>query len=488
MDRPPQGTRVRFAPSPTGRLHVGGARTALFNWLLARHQGGTMLLRIEDTDTARSTRESETSLLRDLRWLGIDWDEGPDVGGPHGPYRQSERRAVYAQAAAQLLRAGWAYPSAEASHEDTMPEDEAPYPSSSPARPIPEFDPEAVARQVLDGTAPAIRFRLPKTPIRYDDAVRGAMEIDPQTLSDFVLLRSNGLPTYNFACVVDDAAMRITHVLRGEDHLYNTSRQVLLDDALQLERPHFVHLSLILDEDRAKLKKREGRAGTFVDEYRTRGYLPEALMNFLALLGWSPESGEDLLRPEQLVEQFDVKRVTRAAAIFDVQKLRWMAGEYLRALDVDALAESAAPFLQAAGLEASAAQRRIWATTFQRYLVSLDELPPLVQEVLHPGSPDDEARQALQGDQVSAVLHDLATRLARSRDAGPVDGAIFKQLLQESGKACGAKGKALFQPVRAALTGRGHGPDLPQLFDVMGSDEALRRLENALAGADGAPG
>jgi glutamyl-tRNA synthetase len=279
---------VRFAPSPTGRLHVGGARTALFNWLFARHHNGVMVLRIEDTDTERSTRASEDSLLRDLRWLGLDWDEGPDVGGPHGPYRQSERCQKYAAAAAQLVRDGLAYPSAD-SEADVAASESRDHKTPRERTPVAAFDATALAQQIIAGTSPAIRFRLPEGMIHYEDAVRGPLQIDTDTLSDFILLRSSGLPTYNFACVVDDADMQITHVLRGEDHLYNTSRQVLLYDALQLARPQFVHLSLILGEDRTKLKKRDGREGTFVDEYRTRGFLPDALVNFLALLGWSPQ-------------------------------------------------------------------------------------------------------------------------------------------------------------------------------------------------------
>jgi nondiscriminating glutamyl-tRNA synthetase len=485
MDSTP---RVRFAPSPTGRLHVGGARTALFNWLFARHQGGTMVLRIEDTDIERSTRQSEDSLLRDLRWLGIDWDEGPDVGGPHGPYRQSERRDAYVAAAVQLLRAGVAYPSDDADPQATASSESHARQAPRQRTPMPRFDVEETVRQLSSPRPPAIRFRLPEETIHYEDVVRGRMQIDPGTLSDFVLIRSNGLPTYNFACVVDDAAMQITHVLRGEDHLYNTSRQVLLYDALQRVRPQFVHLPLILDEDRAKLKKRQGREGTFVDDYRQRGFLPEALMNFLALLGWSPESGDDILDRRRLIAEFDLQRLSRAAAVFDVQKLRWMGGEYLRALDPQELAARALPFLQSAALEATEAQRLVWIRTFQRYLVSLDELPQLVRDVLEPGAADAEAAEALRGAQVPGLLGDLVARLQSMPQPEAIDGPTFKGLLKDSGKACGVKGKALFQPVRAALTGRGHGPDLPQLVEVIGGTETLHRLQRAADAVGSPPG
>ena len=476
MDGDSQVVRVRFAPSPTGRLHVGGARTALFNWLFARRHAGTMVLRIEDTDASRSTAESETSLLRDLRWLGLDWDEGPDTGGPHAPYRQSERRPVYAEAAARLVRAGLAYPSLEP-EDDSIPHLDPKARGKAKVRPtIPEFDAEALAQEILAGEAPAIRFRLPEKIIQYEDFLRGTMEIDPETLSDFVLLRATGLPTYNFACVVDDADMQITHVLRGEDHLYNTSRQVLLYDALNFQRPQFVHLSLILDENRAKLKKRDGYDGTFVDEYRRQGFLPDALVNYLALLGWSPESGDDILEPQRLVREFDLKRISRAAAIFDVQKLHWMGGEYLRAMPVEELADRLAPFLEEASLHSTPEQRLLWARAFQKYISSLDALPPLVKDILEPQAADADAQQALSGEGVGALLSDLAERLASAEVVAPVDGAQFKKLLQESGKACNMKGKLLFQPVRAALTARGHGPDLPLLFDVMGSTAAVQRL------------
>ena len=482
MDRHSQAPRVRFAPSPTGRLHVGGARTALFNWLFARHHNGIMVLRIEDTDAQRSSKESESTLLRDLRWLGLDWQEGPDVGGPHGPYRQSERLDKYAAAAAQLVRGGLAYPSPDFETEEssTEPRDHK-MPRQRPS--IAAFDKEALAQQILEGSAPAIRFRLPEGMIDYDDAVRGSMRIDTGTLSDFVLLRSSGLPTYNFACVVDDADMQISHVLRGEDHLYNTSRQVLLYDALQLVRPLFVHLSLILGEDRAKLKKRAGQEGTFVDEYSTRGFLPDALVNFLALLGWSPESGEDVLTRQQLIDAFDLQRLSLSPAVFDVQKLHWMGGEYLRAMELQDLVLQAQPFLQAAGLSGTVAQQESWARTFQKYIASIEELPRLVQEVLEPGDADVDAAEALKGEAVSVLLLDLAERLQEAVASAPVDGARFKELLQESGKSLAIKGKSLFQPVRAALTARGHGPDLPLLFEVLGATTALKRLRQAAAGA-----
>src|SRR5262245_52900214 len=291
----PSPVRARFAPSPTGRLHVGGARTALFNWLFARHHGGTLVLRIEDTDAERSTPAAEKALLEDLRWLGIDWDEGPDVGGPHGPYRQTERLSIYAAHVERLLAAGTAFrcfctdADLERKRQAQLAAGQEPHYDGTCRTLTPD---EITARR---GTPHAIRFHVQPGRVEFADRVRGDMAFDANAVGDFVLLRSIGMPTYNFACVVDDAAMQITHVIRGEDHLSNTLRQVLLYQALGLPLPEFAHVSLIVDEERAKLKKREGRTGTYVDEYRAAGYPAPALVNFLALLGWSSTSGDEIL-------------------------------------------------------------------------------------------------------------------------------------------------------------------------------------------------
>jgi len=474
--------RVRFAPSPTGRLHVGGARTALFNWLYARRHGGTLVLRIEDTDLERSTRAAETALLDDLRWLGIDWDEGPDRGGPHPPYRQSERLDVYAAAAARLLDGGLAFrcfcsdADLERKRASQIAAGHEPRYDGS-CRDLPGAE---IERRQAGGAPHTIRFRVPDAVVRFPDRVRGAMQFESRTVGDFVLVRSSGLPTYNFACVVDDAAMAITHVIRGEDHLSNTLRQVLLYQALGLPMPEFAHVSLILGEDRTKLKKREGQEGTYVDEYRTRGWLPEAVVNFLALLGWSSSSSDEILTRERLCAEFDLDRVSRSPAIFDVQKLRWMGGEHLRAAPLAELVRAATPFLEAAGLPESAAYAAPWLLAFRDGIACLAELPERVRELLDPGTPEPEAAAALQTPGARRLLAVVTEKLERGAgDTARLDGATFKGILQGCGKELGLKGRDLFMPARAALSGRTHGPELPLLFDALGADRALERLHRA---------
>jgi nondiscriminating glutamyl-tRNA synthetase len=483
--------RVRFAPSPTGRLHVGGARTALFNWLYARHHGGTLVLRIEDTDVERSTRDAEAALLDDLRWLGIDWDEGPDRGGPHPPYRQSERLEIYQRAATPLLDSGGAFlcfcsdDELERKRAQQVAAGEEPrYDGACRALAAAE-----VQRRRDHGEPHTIRFRVPTKSVRFHDRVRGDMHFESNVVGDFVLVRSNGLPTYNFACVVDDDAMRITQVIRGEDHLSNTLRQVMLYEALGLARPEFAHVSLILGEDRTKLKKRAGQEGTYVDEYRTRGWLPEALVNFLALLGWSSTSGEEILSPERLCAEFDLDRVSRSPAVFDVQKLRWMGGEHLRATDTARLGPLSVPFLRAAGLEGEVPRAHHWVMAFRDGIACMAELPAHVRELLDPGLPEPEAAEALRAPGARRLLPLLAERVERSTAPAPLgpaepadrplDGAGFKALVQDCGRELSLKGRDLFMPVRAALSGRTHGPELPLLFDALGQARVVTRLRAA---------
>ncbi len=467
--------RARFAPSPTGRLHVGGARTALFNWLFARHHGGTLVLRIEDTDQERSTRPAEAALLTDLQWMGIDWDEGPDCGGPFGPYRQTERLALYAEHAARLVASGDAFACFCTDAELEVKRQAQIAAGGEPrydgtCRDLPAAEVEARRNR---GVASVTRFRVPSRPVHFEDNVRGRIEFGADTVGDFVLLRSNGLPTYNFACVVDDVAMQITHVIRGEDHLSNTLRQVLVYETLHFAQPVFAHVSLILGEDRSKLKKRAGQEGTYVDEYRDRGYLPDALVNFLALLGWSSATGDEVLTRERLRAEFDLGRVSRSPAIFDVQKLRWMAGEHVRAAPVAGLVSLAQPFLAAAGLPTDPLRVQAWILAFRDSIACLAEIPVRVRELLELGEPEPEAAAALQTPGARGLLALVDERWGTRTD---LDGAAFKVLLQESGKALGLKGREVFMPARAALTGRIHGPDLPLLFDSLGAAAARERL------------
>src|SRR5204862_6264777 len=332
--------RVRFAPSPTGQLHVGNARTALFNWLLARGSNGTFILRIEDTDAERSTRESEGEILRDLRWLGLDWDEGPDVGGPRGPYRQSERMHRYQSDAKELLGADAAY-YCFCSTAQLGAEREEAVAAGRTARyagTCRRLSRDQAAARIAAGERPAIRFRvLEARDAVSTDIVRGDVRFHTDVIGDPVIVRADGHPAYNFAVVVDDALMEVTHVIRGEDHISNTPRQVLLYEALGFAPPSFAHLALVLGPDHSPLSKRHG--ATSVAEFRAKGYLPEALVNYLALIGWSPGNDDELLPVEELARRFSLDRVGHSAGVFDEEKLAWVNRHYLKMADSRRIAE-----------------------------------------------------------------------------------------------------------------------------------------------------
>src|SRR5262249_7043568 len=341
----PQRMRVRFAPSPTGKLHVGNARTALFNWLLARGQGGRFVLRIEDTDAERSTRESEAAITRDLSWLGLDWDEGPDVDGPHGPYRQSERLHLYASYAAELLAADKAYhcfcstAQLEAERQEALATGRPAHYAGTCRR----LSKAQAAARMAAGERPAIRFRVPhEHDVVFTDAVRGEVRFQSEVIGDPVIVRADGHPAYNYAVVVDDAWMEITHVIGGEDHISNTPRQLLLYEALGFTPPIFAHLSMVMGPDHAPLSKRHG--ATSVGEFRARGYLPEALVNYLALIGWSPGGNDELLPIDELARRFSLDHVGHSAGVFDEEKLAWANRHYLKIANPRRLAELAVPY------------------------------------------------------------------------------------------------------------------------------------------------
>jgi len=345
-----QELRVRFAPSPTGPFHIGGARSALFNWLLARKEGGKFVLRIEDTDLERSTKASEENIKEALRWLGIDWDEGVDVGGPYGPYRQTERLGLYREYTDKLLTSGHAYycycteDELEAERQRQLAKGETPR-YGGHCRSLTAADRERLA---AEGRKPTVRFRVPEgQAIVFNDLVRGTVSFDSAGIGDFVIVKSDGIPVYNYAVVLDDALMRITHVIRAEEHLSNTPRQIVIYQALGLPLPEFGHISLILGKDRAKMSKRHG--ATAVEQYRNLGYLPAALVNFLALLGWAPEGEEEIFSREELIAKFSLDRVAKNPAVFDVDKLNWLNAHYLRQAGPAVITELALPHLEAAG-------------------------------------------------------------------------------------------------------------------------------------------
>jgi len=469
---------------------VGNARTALFNWLMARGQGGTFIVRIEDTDVERSTRESEHAILDDLRWLGLDWAEGVEAGGEHGPYRQTERLHIYRAHAIELLSAGKAYycfcsaEQLEADRQDALKAGKAPK-YTGRCRTVPR---DEARRRVERGEPAVTRFRVPDTgSVTFDDIVRGPLAFDMDVIGDFVLLRSNGVPAYNFAVIIDDALMAITHVIRGEDHISNTPRQVLLYQAFGWTPPVFAHVPYVLGPDHAPLSKRHG--ATSVREFRDRGYLPEALMNYLALIGWSPGEGEELLPIEELARRFRLEKVGHSAGVFDVEKLAWVNRHYLKGADHRRLAELALPYLQQAGwiTTATAGDLEFLTQIVPAAAASVDRLEQVPRRLAFLF--DYSAERALDVPQIRdeansarAVIEALASELAAS---GPLlDRDTFRAAATRVRDKTGQKGKALFHPIRLALTGEGEGLELDLAVPAIErgaalQDSGVRRIPRA---------
>jgi nondiscriminating glutamyl-tRNA synthetase len=459
--------RVRFAPSPTGQLHVGNARTALFNWLLSHGHDGTCILRIEDTDSERSTRESEVSILEDLRWLGLDWDEGPDVDGPHGPYRQSERLHLYASYANELMAASHAYhcfcepAKLESDRQEDLAAGRPPKYRGTCRR----LSRDEARARVEAGERPAIRFRVPDGgDVTFRDLVRGDVTFSTEVIGDFVLVRSDGRPAYNFAVVVDDALMAITHVIRGEDHISNTPRQVLIYRALGFAPPEFAHLSLVMGPDHTPLSKRHG--ATSVSEFRARGYLPEALVNYLALIGWSPGGDKELMPLDELARRFSLDKVGHSAGVFDVEKLAWMNRHYMKEASPARLAvESARYFLERGYLLRRTDQALDYLASIvpmaQTGTVDrLEEVPDRLKFLF-----EFDAAAAVARPDVAEVLHERGARevlaaLPQAIDGPLLDRESFRAMANRVKERTGQKGKALFHPIRVALTGEGGGPEL----------------------------
>ncbi len=465
--------RVRFAPSPTGYLHLGGARTALFNWLFARRTGGTFILRVEDTDRDRSTEASERAIHDALGWLGLDWDEGPGKGGPHAPYRQSERLDLYRREAAGLVERGLAYPCFCPPVESADPESSpGAYPGTCRAVP-----PGEAARRVAAGEPHALRFRFDAPSVTFRDELRGDLAFDLAPLGDQVLIRRDGLPTYNFACVVDDAAMGITHVIRGDDHLSNTPKQVLYYRGLGRPLPLFHHVSMILGPDGGRLSKRHG--ATSVEEFRARGYLPEAMVNYLALLGWSAGDDRELYDLPALVSAFDLARVGKSAAVFDPAKLAWMNAQHLRGVPEPRYLALAGPMLAAVWPAADPARVAATLREIRPYLATLNDAVPRARVYLDEAAPapdpaDPETAECLADPDTVRVVE--SARLAAADlvdwEAEAIKTALFKDL----GRRLGLKGPKLYKPVRLALAGVPEGPAVVNLMLILGRDRTLARL------------
>jgi len=467
---------VRFAPSPTGELHVGNARTALFNWLFARSSGGVFVLRLEDTDQERSTEGYAATLLADLQWLGLGWDEGPDVGGPFGPYRQMERLEHYRVHLERLRAADLIYPcyctEAEltAERERQLARGEAPR-YGGRCRTLTAAERHRFARE---GRKPAVRFRAPARAITFKDLIRGPVHFPAGLVGDFIIVRSTGIPAYNFAVVVDDHEMAITHVIRGEDHLSNTAMQLLLYEALDFKPPSFAHHALILGRDRAKLSKRHGAVS--VRQFRAQGILPEALLNYLALLGSSFAGGRELMTAAEMIAGFSIERAGRSGAVFDEEKLRWLNAGHLRRLSTAELLARLLPYACEVGLDLGSTDAA-WLTrciaTVRDNTTSLADLARYVQMfAADGGEPSPAARQILDTPVARQVLQSFAAALA--------SGASFGEALKATVARTGLQGRRLFLPLRAALTGAVQGPELDRVFALLGTAAVRERLERAL--------
>lgn len=473
--------RTRFAPSPTGSLHLGNARIAALNWLFSQRHQGAFVLRIEDTDLERNVAGSEAEILEDLRWLGLDWDEGPGVEGPaeegpYGPYRQSDRGALYRERAEHLVGAGLAFPcyctaeALEARRNEAIARGE-PVRYDGTCRRLGEEDRLRLERE---GHRPALRFHVPPAGVVVvEDAVRGRVEFQAAEIGDFIILRSDGLPTYNFAVVVDDVHMEITHVIRGVGHLSNTARQILLYQAFGADVPVFAHVPMVLGPDRQKLSKRHGAQS--LADYRREGYHPDAVVNYLSLLSWSSASGDEFLIRERLINEISLERVGVADVVFDPAKLRWLSARHIERMSLEELTAAVTPFIDRERYPLTEVAVPIVLEAVRSHLATFAE----INEHLDPFIPTfDEARSAARDALRSDVRAEEILAAAARHLAGleSWDTAEIGASLREAGKEIGVGGRALFEPLRLALTGQQHGPPLPAVIAVLGRADTLRLL------------
>ena len=482
--------RLRFPPSPTGKIHIGNMRTALFNWLWARKNNGTLVLRIEDTDLERSTKEFEDIIIKELNWLGLDVDEGVGVGGEYGPYRQSERVEIYREYADKLLVEGKAYYCFCTPEELQEMREEAARKGEMPRYNghCRNLSPEEEEEYIKAGRKPVIRFKIPgqEQEIVLNDLIRGEIKFSPDVLDDFIIFKSDGMPTYNFAVVIDDALMKISQVIRGEDHISNTPKQILLYKALGFPVPEFAHLPLILDENRAKLKKRSDSDAIYVGEFRQKGYLPEALFNFLSLVGWSSKDEQEIMSREEIISRFDIADVNKSSAVFDVEKLNWMNGKYIREADLDRILELSLPYLQEAGLvgEEISGEEYQWLKKVidvaRRGVDYLSQIPAETELFFKELEYEDKEKaiEEFRDEEVELVFTSLKDKLKALTDFNQDSiNDIFKEIRKE----LGVKPRKIYHPVRLALTGKNSGPELSDIIYIFGLEEVEKRLDEALA-------
>ncbi|MFC7061799.1 glutamate--tRNA ligase [Halobacillus seohaensis] len=479
--------RVRYAPSPTGNLHIGNARTALFNYLYARNAGGKFIIRVEDTDAKRNVAGGEESQLNYLKWLGIDWDEGADVGGNYGPYRQMERLDIYKKYVDELLERDLAY-KCYMTEEEIEAEREAQIARSEPPKysgAHSNLSEQQIREFEAEGREPSIRIRVPENhTYEFNDIVREKISFESSDFGDWVIVKKNGTPTYNFAVAIDDHLMEITHVLRGEEHISNTPKQLMVYNAFNWEAPKFGHMTLILNENRKKLSKRDEHILQFIEQYKDLGYLPEALFNFVTLLGWSPVGEEEIFTQDQLIDIFDAERLSTSPAIFDPAKLKWMNNQYIKASNLESVIDLTLPHLIKAGRvgEQLSEENREWTHELislyheqLSYGAEIVELTDLFfkNEIQY----SEDALEVLRGEQVPEVLEAFKEKLAQLDEWTPEN---IKAQIKATQKETGHKGKKLFMPIRVATTGQTHGPELPNAIRLLGLETVTIRLEDAL--------
>ena len=476
--------RVRIAPSPSGNLHIGTARTALFNYLFAKKNHGKYILRIEDTDLDRSSQAYIQNIYDSLKALGLNWDEGPDVGGPYGPYQQSERFDIYPKYAQKLIDAGYAYEcfctqeELDAEKQESI-KNKRPHVYSGKCRHLSEEEKEKLR---AEGRKPSIRFHVPDSgETKFTDMVKGDLKFDNSLIGDFVIMKSNGTPTYNFAVVIDDMEMKISHIIRGEDHISNTAKQILIYEALGAEIPQFGHLGMILAPDRSKLSKRHG--ATAVSEFVEKGYLTEALVNFVALLGWSPSDGHEIKTLDEIVKDFRIHEVSSSNSIFEYDKLNWMNGQYIKKMDIKKLAELVRPFLSMYDLSEMSQENYERMIEVTREPITI--LSDLVNDVKYFFGQDAEIEPDVQTKILDSEDGQKVLRYVVENELDKWDFEDSEKLHEQLAdlrayfKEQGIKPKETMWAIRAAVTGRTHGADMVAILQILGKERSVRRIKAA---------